>query len=240
MKAPLRGNHAVVTERFFIRAVAAEGGRRVPRRPAGRARPLAPDPIRPGGRQQPGRRGRAPRSHQPCLTRPAGRDRVTAGTNPADDRPVLPGTAGRVAGPLSRRRRRGTRGVHRRPFRAAPLPDMGRPFASFVFGIASHKVADACAAPPGWRCPPRSCRTARRAAGARGDRGGLPRGAAGQGVAGAAAGPPSRAGNTTGCHGGCRRKRRATCWACRRERSASPSTGPLARLRALAVEESIA
>ncbi len=40
--------------------------------------------------------------------------------------------------------------------------DMGRPFASFVFGIASHKVADAMrSARPGWPSRPRTCLTAR-------------------------------------------------------------------------------
>ena len=119
--------------------------------------------------------------------------------------------------------------------------DMGRPFASFVFGIASHKVADAVAdRVPAGRPDRGPARRPGRAARPRGDRGGLHRGA----------NAPGRC--SPGCPITC-----VSCWCCACVTGLSAEeTGnvlgmsagavrvaqhrALARLRAIAVEESIA
>ena len=49
--------------------------------------------------------------------------------------------------------------MHRRPSALPRYQDMGRPFASFVFGIASTRWLTPCAARRGWRSRPRTCRT---------------------------------------------------------------------------------
>ena len=127
MKAPLRGNHGVVTERFFIRAVAAEGG------PAAGSRADAARPDAAGLRELTNRAARGqPAAIESLLEhiRPmivrycrARLGRVAGHYHVADD--VAQEVCIAVLSALPRYR------------------DMGRPFASFVFGIASHKVADA-------------------------------------------------------------------------------------------------
>lgn len=133
MKAPLRGNHAVVTERFFIRAVAAEGW------PPRAGAPGGPGPA--AGSKADGAvlrdlTSRAARGQpaaiesllehiRPMIVRycRARLGRVAGHYHVADD--VAQEVCIAVLSALPRYR------------------DMGRPFASFVFGIASHKVADA-------------------------------------------------------------------------------------------------
>jgi RNA polymerase sigma-70 factor (ECF subfamily) len=127
MKAPLRGNHAVVTERFFIRAVAAEAG------PAAGSRAHAARPDAAGLRDLTSRAARGqPAAIESLLEhiRPmivrycrARLGQVAGHYHVADD--VAQEVCIAVLSALPRYR------------------DMGRPFASFVFGIASHKVADA-------------------------------------------------------------------------------------------------
>ena len=137
MKAPLRGNHAVVTERFFIRAVAVEEG------PAAgsRADAARPDAARPAGGS------RADGAVLRDLTSRAARGQPAAIESLLEHiRPMIVrycrARLGRVAG------HHVADDVAQEVCIAvlSALPryrDMGRPFASFVFGIASHKVADA-------------------------------------------------------------------------------------------------
>src|SRR5499427_847367 len=143
MKAPLRGNHAVVTERFFIRATAVEGwpqNAEAPRRPGPATGSRAAAARAAGGRGDgAGLRdltSRAARGQpaaiesllehiRPMIVRycRARLGQVAGHYHVADD--VAQEVCIAVLSALPRYR------------------DMGRPFASFVFGIASHKVADA-------------------------------------------------------------------------------------------------
>src|SRR6478752_1268178 len=143
MKAPLRGNHAVVTERFFIRAVAAEGW------PQGAEAPRGPDPAA-GSRTDapPAAGGRGDGAGLRDLTSRAARGQPAAIESLLEQiRPMIVrycrARLGRAAGHYHV-----ADDVAQEVCIAvlSALPryrDMGRPFASFVFGIASHKVADA-------------------------------------------------------------------------------------------------
>ena len=119
--------------------------------------------------------------------------------------------------------------------------DMGRPFASFVFGIASHKVADAMrSAVRVWPSRPRTCPDG-------------PDERPGPGGDVVAYLEAERARALLArlpdhqrellmlrvCTG-CRPRRPATCWACRQARSALPSTGRWPGSVRSRVEESIA
>jgi RNA polymerase sigma-70 factor, ECF subfamily len=142
MKAPLRGNHAVVTERFFIRAMAAEGW------PQDAEAPHGPGPAagsRTDAARAPGGRGDAAGLRD--LTSRAARGQPAAIESLLEQiRPMIVrycrARLGRAAG------HHVADDVAQEVCIAvlSALPryrDMGRPFASFVFGIASHKVADA-------------------------------------------------------------------------------------------------
>jgi RNA polymerase sigma-70 factor, ECF subfamily len=133
MKAPFRGNHALVTERSFIRPVAAggwPGGAEAPRRPGPGAGPRADaaglrDLTSRAARGQPAAIESLLEHIRPMIVRycRARLGRVAGHYHVADD--VAQEVCIAVLSALPRYR------------------DMGRPFASFVFGIASHKVADA-------------------------------------------------------------------------------------------------
>jgi RNA polymerase sigma-70 factor (ECF subfamily) len=143
MKAPLRGHHAVVTERFFIRAVAAEGGPRDAEAPRGRGAAA-------GARADAARAaaGRGDGAGLRDLTSRAARGQPAAIESLLEHiRPMVVrycrARLGQVAG-----HHHVADDVAQEVCIAvlSALPryrDMGRPFASFVFGIASHKVADA-------------------------------------------------------------------------------------------------
>src|SRR6266513_1911723 len=144
MKAPLRGNHAVVTERFFIRAVAAEGwpqGAEAPRGP-GPAAGSRSDAARPAGGSRADGAGLRDLTSRAALGQPAAIESLLVHIRPMIVR-YCRARLGRVAGHYHV-----ADDVAQEVCIAvlSALPryrDMGRPFASFVFGIASHKVADA-------------------------------------------------------------------------------------------------
>src|SRR5215831_9689000 len=123
MKAPLRGNHAVVTERFFIRAMAAEGWPQDAEAPRGRGDGAGlRDLTSRAARGQPAAIESLLEHIRPMIVRycRARLGRVAGHYHVADD--VAQEVCIAVLSALPRYR------------------DMGRPFA---FGIASHKVADA-------------------------------------------------------------------------------------------------
>jgi len=138
MKAPLRGNHPVVTEGFFIRAVAAEGG------PAAgsRADAARPDAARPAAGSRADGAGLRDLTSRAARGQPAAIESLLEHIRPMIVR-YCRARLGRVAGHYHV-----ADDVAQEVCIAvlSALPryrDMGRPFASFVFGIASHKVADA-------------------------------------------------------------------------------------------------
>jgi len=137
MKAPLRGNHPLVTERRLIRPVGGDGGprgRALPRRRADAGRPAA------GGRADGA--GLRDLTSRAALGQPAAIESLLARIRPMIVR-YCRARLGRIAGHYHV-----ADDVAQEVCIAvlSALPryrDMGRPFASFVFGIASHKVADA-------------------------------------------------------------------------------------------------
>ena len=138
MKAPLRGNHAVVTERFSIRAVAVDGG------PAAgsRAHAARADAARPAGGSRADGAGLRDLTSRAARGQPAAIESLLEHIRPMIVR-YCRARLGRVAGHYHV-----ADDVAQEVCIAvlSALPryrDMGRPFASFVFGIASHKVADA-------------------------------------------------------------------------------------------------
>jgi len=144
MKAPLRGHHAGVTERPFIHAVAVEGWR------PGAGAPRLPGPAA-GSRADSARAAASSRADGAGLrdlTSRAARGQPAAIESLLEHiRPMIVrycrARLGRVAGHYHV-----ADDVAQEVCIAvlSALPryrDMGRPFASFVFGIASHKVADA-------------------------------------------------------------------------------------------------
>jgi RNA polymerase sigma-70 factor, ECF subfamily len=150
VKALLRGNHALVTERRLIRPVGGEGwaqGRARPRRRAAAAG-LAGAGDRRDGRARAGGGGRADGAgirdltSRAALGQPAAIESLLVHIRPMIVR-YCRARLGRVAGHYHV-----ADDVAQEVCIAvlSALPryrDMGRPFASFVFGIAAHKVADA-------------------------------------------------------------------------------------------------
>src|SRR5215510_10646050 len=133
MKAPFRGNHALVTERSFIRPVAAGGW------PGGAEAPRRPDP---GAGPRPDAAGLRDLTSRAARGQPAAIEALLEHIRPMIVR-YCRARLGRVAGHYHV-----ADDVAQEVCIAvlSALPryrDMGRPFASFVFGIASHKVADA-------------------------------------------------------------------------------------------------
>jgi RNA polymerase sigma-70 factor, ECF subfamily len=152
MKAPLRGNHPFVTERSFIRPVAGE------------IRPVTGEgwpPARAGARRRPspaaGSRADAARAAASSRADGAGLRDLTS--RAARGQPAAIESLLEHIRPMIVRYCRARLGRVAGHYHVADdvaqevciavlsaLPryrDMGRPFASFVFGIASHKVADA-------------------------------------------------------------------------------------------------
>jgi RNA polymerase sigma-70 factor, ECF subfamily len=144
MKALLRGNHAVVTERSFIRPVAAEGwpgGAEAPRRPGQVVDPRA-DVARAAAGSRADGTGLRDLTSRAARGQPAAIESLLEHIRPMIVR-YCRARLGRAAGHYHV-----ADDVAQEVCIAvlSALPryrDMGRPFASFVFGIASHKVADA-------------------------------------------------------------------------------------------------
>jgi RNA polymerase sigma-70 factor, ECF subfamily len=152
MKAPLRGNHPVVTERSFIRPAASE------------IRPVPPEgwpPARTGSRRGPGPgiSSRADAARAAASSRADGAGLRDLTSRAARGQPAAIESLLEHIRPMIVRYCRARLGRAAGHYHVADdvaqevciavlsaLPryrDMGRPFASFVFGIASHKVADA-------------------------------------------------------------------------------------------------
>jgi RNA polymerase sigma-70 factor, ECF subfamily len=147
MKAPLRGNHPVVTERSFIRPAAGE------------IRPVSAEggpPASAGARR---RAGPAVSSRAAASSRADGAGLRDLTSRAARGQPAAIESLLEHIRPMIVRYCRARLGRVAGHYHVADdvaqevciavlsaLPryrDMGRPFASFVFGIASHKVADA-------------------------------------------------------------------------------------------------
>src|SRR5215472_5546769 len=144
MKAPLRGNYGVVTERPFIRTVAIEGWRQGAQTPRG-----------PG----PGVSSRADAARAAASSRADGAGLRDLTSRAARGQPAAIESLLEHIRPMIVRYCRARLGRVAGHYHVADdvaqevciavlsaLPryrDMGRPFASFVFGIAAHKVADA-------------------------------------------------------------------------------------------------
>ena len=187
-------------------------------------------------------RAGSPRSHQPGRARPAGRDRVAAAADPADGASVTagPGWAGLPA-------------ITTRPTtwrRKCASPSFPRCPATGTWAVRSRHSCSAsprtrwptpCAAPPGWRCPtedlpdgpderpgPEETVVA------------VPRGRAGPGAAGPAARPAARAAWCSGWSTGLSAEETGNVLGMSAGAVRVAQHRALARLRAIAVEESIA